>query len=281
LGLIINISTPCKATIEEERYDIIKRREILHDEVLVSELWWSDISFLARKKEWYDEQRRILPGWYFRQENECSHELPMGAVFQNVEYGKYPDWLMESIKDQPQCNGIDWNPVSGHKLVGIKWTPDYNHIIVMEEIDLGKGYAVDLSDKMFANIAVHASFGNHVNYECSGINEEYVKWIQKKKGETGFNYPNQNWHSEEWDSAGINKLKIVSFIIQGGVCIWIDNERFPSTAKEVGDCRWDSESETPKLEKKPAASPHYLDSFLHAASEENRRDTQFTFGEWY
>mgnify|MGYP007065677175 CR=1 FL=1 len=40
LALIINISTPCKATIEEERYDIIKRREIIHNEELVSEKCW-------------------------------------------------------------------------------------------------------------------------------------------------------------------------------------------------------------------------------------------------
>ena len=101
------------------------------------------------------------------------------------------------------------------------------------------------------------------------------------KSETRYNAPEQNWHSEEWDSQGVNKQKIVNFIIQRGVCIWVDEIRFPDTAKEIRDCRWDPESEKPKLLKKAASSPHYLESYLHAASEENRRDTKFTFEEWY
>lgn len=278
LGLIFNISTPCKATIEEKRYDIIKRREIVHNEELISELWWSDISFLARKKEWYDEQKRLLPGWYYRQEHECSHESPMGAVFKNVEYGRVPDWLMDAVEDEPVRSGLDWNPVAGHVIVGIKWTKDLKHCVVMEEANIGQGYSTEMTMEQWNVIKLKASFGNHLNYECSGINEFYVKWVNKMKSD--FAFPDQNWHSEEWDSAGINKLKIATFIIQNAICIWVDKIRLPLTAKGIEDCQWDPESPTPKLKKDKAASPHFLDAFLHAASEENRRDTKITFGDW-
>jgi len=205
--------------------------------------------------------------------------LPMGAVFQNVEYGTYPDWLMEAIKDQFVLSGLDWNPVAGHIIVGIKWTPDMTNCVIMEEADIGQGYAVEMTDKMWEIIKTKASHGRHLNYECSGINEEYVKWLNKKK--STFEWVGQNWHSEEWDSAGVNKLKIVTYIIQNAICIWVDKVKFPNTAKDIGDFQWDPDSPIPKLKKDKAASPHFGDAFLHAASEENRRDTTITFGDWY
>ena len=149
----------------------------------------------------------------------------------------------------------------------------------MEEADIGQGYAVEMTDNMWNVIKTKASHGRHLNYECSGINEEYVKWLNKKK--STFNWVGQNWHSEEWDSAGINKLRIATFIIQNAICIWVDKVRFPNTAKDIGDFQWDPEADKPRLKKDKAASPHFGDAFLHAASEENRRDTTITFGDWY
>lgn len=281
LGLSFHISTACKATIFEENYDRIKIREITTGEQFIFTRSWYEISFLERKRAWYEEEKKIKPAWYFRQEHECSFELPMGAVFQNVQFTEYPEWLLEAVKDQPLLSGLDWNPVAGHMLVSKKWTKDLMNSVVMGEIDLGQGYAVQMTNDQWDIIKKHASHGNHLNYECSGLNEEYVKWLQKKKSETRFNWPDQNWHSEEWDSQGVNKLRIATFIIQNGICIWCDRLRFPNTAKQIEDCQWDPDSPIPKLKKDPASSPHYLDAYLHAASEENRRDTTFTFEEWY
>lgn len=281
LGLIIHISTACKATVFEKNYDRVKKREISTGEQLVFTRAWYEIERFIERKDWYEEQKKILPGWYFRQEHECSFELPMGAVFQNTQYGTYPEWLTEAVEDKPLLAGLDWNPVAGHMHVSIKITDDLKNIVIMGEVDLGQGYAVEMTNEQFRIIATSASFGNHLNYEDSGLNEEYVRWLQKKKSETRWNAPDQNWHSEEWDSQGVNKLRIATFIIQNGICIWVDKIRFPNTAKQIEDCQWDPDSPIPKLKKDPASSPHYLDAFLHAASEENRRDTTFTFEEWY
>jgi len=280
LAIKNHISTPVKGSIFEKNYDRLKLKEIITGEQFIFKRQWQEIEFLAKNREFYEEEKKTLPGWFYRQEYECSFELPLGAVFQNVQYGAYPDWLLQKISDQPLLSGLDWNPVAGHMLVSIKWTKDLTNAVVMDEINLGQGYAVQMTNQQWDTIKRKASHGNHLNYECSGINEEYVRWVQKKKSETMFNYPDQNWHSEEWDSAGVNKLKIATFIIQNGVCIYVDKIRFPEVAKQIEDCQWDPESPTPKLKKDAASSPHYLDAFLHAASEENRRETRFTFGEW-
>ena len=279
LGLVFHISTPTKASVFEENHDRLKIREITTGEQFIFSRTWEDASWLARKKDWYDEQRKILPAWYFRQEHEASFEVALGEVFQNVEYGPYPEWLLEHIKDQYVLSGLDWNPVAGHIIVGIKWTPDMTNCVIMEEADIGQGYAVEMTDNMWNVIKTKASHGRHLNYECSGINEEYVKWLNKKK--STFEWQGQNWHSEEWDSAVINKLRIATFIIQNAICIWVDKVRFPNTAKDIGDFQWDPEADKPRLKKDKAASPHFGDAFLHAASEENRRDTTITFGDWY
>lgn len=274
-----HISTPVKGTKFEQNHDRLKLREITTGEQFIFSRTWEDAFWLSSKREWYDEQKRILPGWYFRQEHEASFELPMGAVFQNVEYGRVPDWLMDAVEDEPNRSGLDWNPVAGHIVGDIKWTKDLKHIVVTGEANLGQGYAVEMTMNQWDVIKTKASFGNHLNYECSGLNEEYVKWLNKMK--STFNYPDQNWHSEEWDSLGINKLKIATFIIQNAICIWVDKVRFPKTAKQIEDLAWDPESPVPRLKKDKASSPHYIDAFLHAASEENRRDTKITFGDWY
>ena len=279
LGLIIHISTPRKGSPFEVNHDRLKRREIILGEQFIFSHAWHEASWLYAKREWYAEQKRILPDWYYRQEHMAEFTLALGAVFKNVEYGTYPEWLTTAIEDQALLSGLDWNPVAGHIIGSIKWTKDLRNCVVQGEVDIGQGYAVEMTNDQFTTISTLASHGNHMNYECSGINEEYVKWLNKKKATFGF--VDQNWHSEEWDSQGINKLKIATFIIQNAVCIWVDKIRFPETAKQVGDCQWDPESERPKLKKDKSSSPHYLDAFLHAASEENRRDTTITFGDWY
>ncbi|KKL80667.1 hypothetical protein LCGC14_2002510, partial [marine sediment metagenome] len=52
-------------------------------------------------------------------------------------------------------------------------------------------------------------------------------------------------------------------------------------AKMIGDCRWDADSDKPKLAKNPANSPHALDGGLHATSKKNLNDSQIEVGRFY
>ena len=162
LGLIFHISTAAKATIFEENYDRIKLREVLHDEQFVFTRRWDEISFLLRKKEWYEEERKIKPPWYFRQEHECSFELPMGAVFQNVIYEPYEAWLENFIKDEPNCSGVDWNPAAGHVRSTVKWTPDLQSVVVVGEAVFSTGYAREMKRKEFTLLQKWFSKGNSI-----------------------------------------------------------------------------------------------------------------------
>jgi hypothetical protein len=281
LGLILHISTPAKATIFETNHDRLKLRELKTGEQFIFSRRWDEIERFNLNRDWYMEQQRILPGWYFRQEHECSFELPLGAVFQNVIYDPYPDWLMQDIDYTHFCSGVDFNPVSGHWLVTVKWTRDMRNVVVMEEHDIGPGYAVDMNTEQFYIIAKHGTHGNHMTLEEGGYNEEYIKWFFKMLSETRFGHVDQNYHREEWDSAGLNKLKTVTHIIQHGITIYIDKQRFPTLAKMIEDCQWDPDATEPKLKKDPANSPHALDAFLHAISEKNFGDQNIEVGKFY
>lgn len=269
----IHISTPEKGSIFEDNYDMLKKRELEYDAPLVFERQLYDVSFLwddpARRAR-YLELKKRLPAWFWRQEFECSFELPMGAIFQNVIYDPHPEWIMSQIKNMPLCSGVDWNPVSGHWLVSGKWTPDYMNFVIEEEHDIGQGYAVDMNIDQFTILATHMSKGKRLVLEEGGYNEEYITWWYKMLAETGFNHPEQQWELEEWDNQGVAKLKAVTYLIQNGITIYVDKTRFPNLAKMIEDCQWDPDSPEPKIKKDKANSPHALDAFLHAISEKNR-----------
>jgi hypothetical protein len=280
LGMVFHISTPVKGTIFEENFERLKRLEVLRDEQFTFKVAWHEAPFLSKNREWYEEQKRILPGWYFRQEHECSFELPAGAVFQNVDYGTYPEHFQREIRKQPQLSGNDWNPVSGHWLVGCKWTLDYKHVFVVEELDLGRGYATDMNINQFTVLASRMSEGGRLVLESGGLNEEYVQWFYKLLDETRWNRANQQFALEEWDAAGKEKLRACTYIIQNGVTIHVDEQRFPVLAKAISECRWDPEASEPRLAKSRADSPHALDAFLHACSEKNRDFEMYEVIDW-
>ena len=279
LGFVFHISTAAKGTIFESNHDRIKIRERKYNTKNVYYRPWYEVGFLKIKSEWYEEEKRIKPGWYFRQEHECKFELPSGAVFKNVDYYPYSDIEKASIQEQTLCSGIDWNPVSGHWLVGVKWTPDMKHVFIMEAHDLGNGYTHEMTQTQFETIKTYYIDENSLTVESGGINEGYVEWLKDRNA----NYPSPgevNLHYEEWDSAGVNKLQATSYITQNGICIHVDEERFPILSKMIGDCHWDAESTEIKIAKDKADSPHALDAFLHAISKENRMDgiVEFIYG---
>jgi len=279
LGFVFHISTAAKGTIFEVNHDRIKLRERKYQTKNVYYRPWFEVGFLLNKKEWYDEERRIKPGWYFRQEHECSFELPSGAVFKNVIYTPYMDGEKRTIQDQKLCSGIDWNPVNGHWLVGIKWTPDMKHVFVIEAHDLGNGYTHEMTEIQYNYIRNYYMRGNSLTVEDGGINIGYCKWLRARNSENKWS-GERNLHYEEWDSSGVNKLETASYIIQNGITIHIDELRFPILAKMIQECHWEIDTTEVKIAKDKADSPHGLDAFLHATSKKNRIESVIEISDW-
>ena len=281
LGLIFNISTPVKGTIFEENYIRLLRMEREIGTQLVFSRTWRDVSYLEAKADWYEEQKRVLPDWYFRQEHEASFESPSGAVFRNVIYDTYPEWLQAEINSLPNLSGVDWNPAAGHCRVSVKWLPQKLAIVVTGESMFSGGYSRDMREEEFSKLTPYFCFGARLTMESGGINEEYVKWFYDMIDETLLNHPEQQFYFEEWDSQGLNKMNACLFIIQHGITIYVDKYRFPNTAREIENCHWDEEAKgDPKIAKDDANSPHYLDSFLHAISIKNRDNEQYEITSW-
>lgn len=280
LGFVFHISTPTKASVFEKNYDRVVARERKTGIKLTFRVIWDRASWLRAKKEWYEEQKRIQPGWYFRQEHEASFELPSGAVLQNIIFGAYPEWLTAAIQHEPLLSGVDWNPVNGHWLASVKFTPDMKNCVLMEERSLGKGYTHELSTAMYNAIRPYYMRGNKLCVEDGGINEAFVKWLKDMdainpwSGERHLRY-------EEWDSAGVNKMNAITFLVTNGIVIWIDEDRFPIIAKQLRDMHWDTEATEPKIWKDKADSPHAEDAFLHAISKKNRLDGVIEMGRFY
>lgn len=271
LGLVFHISTPTKASIFEENYELLRRREAIYNHQFIFSRTWEDVSYLASKKEWYEEQKRILPDWYFRQEHMAEFTNAEGSVFKNVIYDPYPDWLMEAIQYEKDCSGIDWNPAAGHCLGSVRWHPTMPIVVVTNEINLGNGYTHELQDEMFNKIRPWFSHGNKLVIEDGGINIAYVKWFQDQLNRTQHNWVNQQWYREEWDSQDVAKMAACTRIYEYGITIYVDKLRYPETAKCIEECHWDEDAKgDPKIAKDPANSPHFLDAFLHAISKKNR-----------
>lgn len=283
IGLTIHASTPVKASKFEENHDRLELREVITGHELIFKRNYDEIYFLVdtpAKRAKYAEKKRIWPGWYFRQELECSFELPTGAVFVNVDYSPYADWEKQMIFDQQLCSGLDWNPVNGHWLAGIKWAPDMKNVYITEEHPLGNGYTHEMTMGQYNTIRTYYMNGNTLTVEEGGINEAYVKWLKERDAEN--HRPGERLlHYEEWDNQGVNKMNACEFLMQNGICIRVDKLRFPVLAKQIEELHWDKDATEPKLAKDPADSPHALDAFLHAISKLNRMDNAVDIGRWY
>jgi len=276
----IHISTPEKASIFEDNYETLKEREREYGEPLIFERELEEVSFLwdnpARRAR-YQAIMKKAPQWFIDQEFHCKFVLPKGAVFKNVDYGPYSSKMLE---DRQLCSGVDWNPVNGHWLVGVKWTRDFKDVYVTEAHDLGNGYTHEMTQTQYHTIRTYYMNKNSLTVEDGGINDAYVKWLKEREAENNLG-GERNLHYEEWDNQGIAKLKAATYVIQNGICIHCDEIRFSIVAKMIKECRWDAEATEPKLAKDKADSPHALDAFLHAISELNRNDNVVEVGRFY
>ena len=284
LGLVFHISTPTKASVFEENYDRLKKREIMTGEQFIFSRSWEDASWLYAKKDWYEEQKRILPEWYFQQEHEAQFTHAMGAVFQNVEYDVYQEvnneWILKHdlIISPITVSGIDWNPVSGHWCVGGCWMENMRGFLVTHAIPIAVGYSHKLKEEAYLTIKKYSIHKKRLCIESGGINEEYVDWFKEWFGK---DRAKRDVHVlyEDWDSAGINKINSVLSLLDK--TIYVDRIRFPELAKQIENCRWDSDSDVPRLDKDPVDSPHALDAFLHAVNKRLLKEQGLRRFDWY
>lgn len=284
LGLIIHISTPCKATVFEENYNRLQRREVMHNEQFIFSRTWQDASWLRAKSDWYEEQEKILPKWYFDQEHMAEFTLPMGSVFRNVVYDVYElinnKWeLKHDLVIHPKMvSGLDWNPVAGHWIVGGHWVNNMRGFLVTHAIPIAVGYSHELMQDAYMKIKYYAIHNHILQIESSGINEAYVNWFKgwfnrdRAKRDVAVRY-------EEWDSAGVNKMNAVLGMLDK--TIYVDRIRFAELADQIENCQWDSEATEPKIEKDPVDSPHALDAFLHAVNPTLLKDQGLRRFDWY
>ena len=155
LGMIFHISTPVKASIFEENHDRLRRRELIHGEQFIFSRRWDEAEFLAKKRDWYEEQKKILPDWYFRQEHCAEFTLPLGGVFQNVVYDVYDnvkgEWILKLplILDKRVVSGLDWNPVSGHWIAGGQWLENQQGFLVTHAFPIAVGYTHELTQAAY------------------------------------------------------------------------------------------------------------------------------------
>ena len=284
LGLVFHISTPTKASVFEENYDRLKRREIMEGEQFIFSHTWEDASWLRAKSDWYAEQKRILPEWYFLQEHCAEFTHAMGAVFQNVEYDVYQEvnneWILKHdiILSPITVSGIDWNPVSGHWCVGGRWLENMRGFLITHAIPIAVGYSHKLREEAYLTIKKYAIHKKRLCMESGGINEEYVDWFKEWFGN---DRAKRDVHVlyEDWDSAGINKINSVLSLLDK--TIYVDRMRFPEIAKQIENCRWDEDSDVPRLDKDPVDSPHALDAFLHAVNKRLLKDVGLRRFDWY
>jgi len=272
IGLTIHASTPTKASKFEENYDRLKLNEITTGHELIFSRNYDEIYFLVdtpAKRAKYEEKLKTWPGWYFRQENECSFEHAMGAVFQNVVYDVYDNidgkWVLKIplILDKRVVSGVDWNPVSGHWCVGGQWLESQKGFLVTHAVPIAVGYSFELQETAYLKIKEYAVHKRHLCMESGGINEEYIRWFREWFGKD-INKRDVSVMYEDWDSAGINKTNAVLSMLDK--TIYVDWIRFPELAKQIEDCRWDKDATEPKLFKDPVSSPHAIDAFLHAVN---------------
>lgn len=283
-GMIFHISTPVKGNVFEKNYDKLKLWEITTGVQHTFKKPWWEIGFLARNKEFYEEEKRTKPEWWYRQEYCAEFTSPMGGVFKNIVYDVYeefPDkWELKlPLTLHPKTvSGLDWNPVAGHWLVGGHWLENMRGFLVTHSIPIATGYSHQLTKKAYETIKPYCTAGRSLNIEEGGINEAFCDWFKTWIGNDK-NKRNMHVRYEEWDSAGVNKTNAALALLDK--TIYVDRIRFPDLAKMIENCHWVEDTDRLLIDKDPINSPHALDAFLHAVNPVLMKEIGMRRVEWY
>ena len=286
IRISIYISTALKGSLFEKAKNKLKRREVLHNEQYVFERKWYEISFLEKNREWYEEERARLKKegkeYLFRQEHECSFELPTGAIFKNLVFEVFDEngnLIPDIVLDRKlKVSGLDWNPVAGHWLVGGKWTLDRTGFVITQSNPIAIGYTHQLKEEAYINIKKYCTYGNKLCAEKGGINNEYYDWFLGRLGKDP-NKKNISLLWEEWDSAGVNKTN--ACLSMEAVTIYVDEILFPTAKEQLENAHWKEDAFKAEVEKDRVDSPHAFDAFLHAINKKLLKEGGIRRFDWY
>ena len=283
-GMIFHISTPVKGNVFEKNHRKLKLREaITGHQFVFSRPWW-EIGFLARNKEFYEEEKRTKPQWWYEQEYCAMFTSPLGAVFKNVVYDVFElingKWVLKLplILDKRVVSGLDWNPVSGHWCVGGQWLENMQGFLVTHADPIAVGYSHELKEDAYNKIKQYAIHRKSLCMEDGGTNIPFVKWFKEWFGKDRAKR-DVNVRYEEWDSQGLNKTNAALGIL--AVTIYVDRIRFPELAEQIENTRWVKDTSKLELEKDPIDSPHAIDGFLHAVNKVMLKEVGLRRFDWY
>ena len=260
LAKIIHGSTPVKGSIFDDN-----KRRMIKEGLPVLERSWHEIGFMNKRK--IAKAKKKYPGWYFRQEYECSFESPQGACFTNLVEGDWNELLAKQLINYNQHYthfGVDWNPAAGHYICGSRWLDDFSGVILQYEENLGTDMHTVLN-RIIAILELNPN--SFLEMEDGGTNMGYCDafWMELDKLRHS-NKPlymsiSKRVGRRAWDGQGINKMKSITLLLP--ITIYYNEDVTPETSKWIEIAHWDKgESGFPKLEKDP--DQHPLDAFLHS-----------------
>ena len=251
---VIHGSTPQKGSLFHKNF--LRMRD--DPTAIIQMRKWDEIGFLNH--ELILRQKGIVPGWFFRQEFECSFESPAGAVFTNVVYGDFTA-IMELQTQKYNRHyitfGLDWNPSAGHYIAGTRWADDYSSLMVLYEENLGTNINI-VVDRIIALLKENPH--SVLEIEDGGTNSGYCELLFKYLYDHGEKAVAKRVFRRPWDSMGKNKMKSITACLT--VPIYCNRALTPEVAKWLELAHWDENSEQPKMEKD--GDQHPLDAFLHS-----------------
>lgn len=251
LAKTIHGSTPQKGTVFEKNYQRLRQKG-----APILSRKWHEISFI--NKDLVAREKETKPGWFFRQEYECSFEAPMGKVFENVLEGDFDSILALQRTDKHRRHthyGVDWNPSAGHWIAGTRYSDDGHKLFILMEKNLG----TDLKTVLNFLFQLHEKDPDSIiEVEDGGTNTGFCEALELIAREMGLDF---SWMvRREWDSQGKNKMLSITCTYDS--TIYVNPLITPELAYWLDVAHWDAESDTPKLEKDP--DQHPLDCGLHS-----------------
>lgn len=262
LKKIIHLSTPIVGTIFEENYNR------LQDEgkpVLV--MRWDQCAHMNQDVEFMKKEIKTKPAWWIRQEYFCSFETPSGRVFENAISEEFDLSELRNDYSRTHINyGLDWNPKSGHYLVGTRYSDDYSKIYIMIEKNLGTNIdsvintIFDLLEKDDQSLIEVEDGGTNSGY-CDALFTLAYKMLNNTINNKDLKPILNRINRRAWDSAGKNKHASINNIM--ACTIYCNKAITPDVIYWLNSASWDDKSSDPKLLKD--SEQHPLDAFLHSS----------------
>lgn len=263
LKKILHLSTPVKGSLFEQNYDRLKEE---HKPCLI--MRWDECDHMNQDDEFMKKELKTKPRWWVRQEYFCSFESPQGKVFENILHGEFDLSNLTTNYSQTHIHyGVDWNPSSGHYLVGTRWNDDYSKIYIIMEKNLGTDIKIafetifDLLQRDDQSMCEIEDGGTNMGY-CDSLFTLAYKMLNDRNNNDRTKQIINRISRRSWDSAGRNKHQSINNLMSS--IIYVNDKITPQTSYYLSSASWDENSQIePKLLK--TDDQHPLDAFLHAS----------------